>query len=272
MEKENKKLKKTLFKKERIRLNRLVNLGQQYDPRIIEWRKKEEELKQKKKDEIKKRKEEKRRKIEEQKLKKEEEKKRIEMEKIEKEKALKEQKKQKKEREENAKINFKKIFLEKIKEDKMDKFFADEIIRKLKFEELESFTEKLTSEEIKTGKQVKIELKNISDARKKLSKQKTQNDKNLKKISSEQLAKKWTEDEMRLLHKGVIKYPAGTHNRWKRIATFIGGRFSENEVIEIAKKLKNVSMKGKTKSGIQLFAVNEKKKVSKKNSKINIMN
>ena len=194
------------------------------------------------------------------------------MEKIQKENALKEQKKQKKELKENAKINFKKMFLEKIKEDKMDKYFADEIIRKLKFEELESFTQKLTSEEIKTGKQVKLELKKIADARKNLSKKKLQNDKQKKKISSEQLAKKWTEDEMRLLHKGVNKYPAGTHNRWKRVANFIGGRFSEHEVIEIAKKLKNVSIKGKTKSGIQLFAVNEKKKVSNKKSKIKNIN
>ena len=263
MEKENKRLKKTLYKKERIRLNRLVNLSQEFDPRIIEWRKKEEEIKQKKKDEIKKRKDEKRRKIEEQKQRKIDEQKRIELEKIQKEKEQKEKKLKKKKEEENIKVTFKTLFLEKIKEDKMDKFFADEIIRKLNFIELDLFIKKLNSGEIKTGKDVKIELKLISDKRKNSKKEKQNNEKKNKKISTEQLAKKWNEDEMRLLHKGVNKYPAGTHNRWKRIATFIGGRFSENEVIEIAKKLKNVSIKGKSKSNIQLFTVNEKKKVSK---------
>jgi len=244
-------------------------LSQEYDPRIIEWKRKEEEIKQKRKDEIKRKKEEKRRK-EEEKIKQREEKKRKEEEEKQRIKREKEEaSKRKKEQDEHIKETFKLVFLENIKEEKMDKYFANEIVRKLKIEELEMMTEKLKSKEIKTGKQVKMELKRIADERKKLSQQKQKEKKKEKKISSELLAKKWTEEEMRLLHKGVNKYPAGTHNRWNRIATFIGGRFSESEVVEIARKLKNVSIKGKKNTKIQLFAVNQKKTVSKKLSKIN---
>ena len=263
MEKENKKLKKELFKKERIRINRLVNLSQTHDPRIIEWKRKEEEIKQKRKDEIKRKKEEKRRKEEERIRQREEKRRQEEEEKLKRKKEKEEAKKKKKEQDEEVKEKFKRVFLENIKEDKMDKYFVNEIIRKLKIEELDMFADKLTNRDITSGKQVKMELKRIADERKKVNKQMISNKKKEKKISSEMMANKWTEEEMRLLHKGVNKYPAGTHNRWTRIATFIGGRFSENEVVEIARKLKNVSMKGKANSKIKLFTVNQKKTVSK---------
>jgi hypothetical protein len=263
MERENKRMKKKLFKAEKIRLNRLVNLSQEFDPRIIEWKRKEEEIKQKRKDEIRRKKEEKKREEEERKRKKEErEKQKLEEEQREKEAARK-RKEKKKEDEERIKVTFKETFLSKIQEKKMDKYFADEIVRKLKSEELVQFTEKLESGEISTGKEVKKELKNIADRRKKKTNEEKIKEKHNQKMSSEMLAKKMTEEEMRLLQKGVNKYPSGTHNRWSRIATFMGGRFSEQEVVEIARKLKNVSMKSKVNSKVKLFEVNQKKTISK---------
>lgn len=264
MERENKRMKKELFKKERIRLNRLVNLGQQFDPRIIEWRRKEEEIKLKRKEEQRRKKEEKRKREEDKKRAKEEKQKREKEEEERLKREAQEKKEKRKEEEKQIAEKFKEVFLEKIKEEKMDKYFANEIIRKLNAEEIQGFTDKLETGEIKSGKQVKLELKRISEERKSRLNEDKIKEKHEQKMSSEMLAKKMTEEEMRLLQKGVNKYPSGTHNRWSRIATFIGGRFSEHEVVDIARKLKNVSMKGKTNSKVKLFAVNQKKTVSTK--------
>ena len=49
-------------------------------------------------------------------------------------------------------------------------------------------------------------------------------------------AKAWTQDEVNLLTKGIVKIPGGTPNRWKEIANFVGTR-NMKEVIEKAKEL-----------------------------------
>lgn len=269
MERENKRLKKELFKQERVRLNRLVNLSQEVDPRILAWRRVEDERKRRRKEEARLRKEQKRRELEEKKRAAEEReaRKREQAERAQREKEV--AKRQKREEEEQVRSSFKLLFLEKVRGKKMDKYFADEIIRKLRVDELGIFCAKLEAGKVGNGKQVKAELKRLAELRKQLSKEQSLTEKKKKKLSSAELATKWTEEEMRMLQKGVIKYPAGTHNRWSRIASFVGGRFSETQVVEIARQMKNVSMKGKANSKVQLYAVNQRKTASKQISEPN---
>ena len=263
MEKENRKLKKILYKKERIRLNRLVNLSQNFDPRIINMRKKEEEEKLKRKEEVRKRKLEKRMKGEQEKqrIKDEKEKKMKDLE-MAKLKASEQRKMKKLETAETA-AKFKEVFLFKIQEKSMDKFFADEVIRKLKTEELKILIEDLVNDNIVSGKEFKTKLKE-------LAKQRTMKADNLKKEKKKMMKKEkakteedWSEEETRMLQKGVIKFPPGTHRRWHRITQFVGGKFKEEEVIRFAKKLNSLTTKKTKTSKVQIYKVNEKKTVSK---------
>ena len=59
----------------------------------------------------------------------------------------------------------------------------------------------------------------------------------LKREEEEAAAKEteWTSEERRLLVKAVKKFPAGTNNRWGRIAEFLGGQHTEQEVIKAIK-------------------------------------
>lgn len=260
MEKENKRLKKELFKKERIRLNRLVNLAQEFDPRLIAERERIEKEKEARKQEILKRKREKREKRE---LQERLERERIELEKQKKEKARLEHekaKKLKKESEAAIKIQFKETFLATIKEPKMDSFYADEVIRKLRPDELKTLFESFKSKKITNPQTFKTHLKQIFESRKLALKAKKQA--KLDKEKQKKQAVKWTEEESRLLVKGVLKYPAGTHNRWTRVAQFIGGRFDETQVAEYARRLKNVKTKLKNKNRAHVYEVNQKKKVA----------
>lgn len=261
MEKENKRMKKELHKKERIRLNRLVNLSQQFDPRLIKERKQEEEEKNRRKEEIRKRKEEKKRleeekkqqiidqKLKEEQLKKEKEEK-DKKDKLEKEKTINEQIE-----------NFKSVFFEKINENKMDKYFLAEVLRKLRHDEILILTEKLSSNEIDTGDKFKETMKNIVlDRKKKYEQVKKEKE---EKVSKSLNIKEWTDEDVKLLQKGVMKFPSGTHMRWNRITQYIGGKFTEAEVIDYAKQLKNVLTKKKNSAKFQLFKINEKKAASK---------
>jgi hypothetical protein len=46
MEKENKKMKAPLYKKEKQRINKLVNRAKKRDPRILKWEKEEKEARE----------------------------------------------------------------------------------------------------------------------------------------------------------------------------------------------------------------------------------
>lgn len=46
----------------------------------------------------------------------------------------------------------------------------------------------------------------------------------------------WTNEELSLLSKAIVKFPGGTTNRWKFIAEFIGNR-TQKEVIAKAQEL-----------------------------------
>lgn len=262
MEKENKKLKNKMYKKERIRLNRLVNLSQDFDPRIIAWRKEEEDKKQKIKDEQKARKNQKREK--EQAIK--DKQKQDKIDKIANELKKKEDMKMKKKNQAEEKViiaaKFKEVFLEKVSEGKMDKWYANEIIRKMRDEELKQLTDVMESGEVSTCAQFKDKI----EAQLVFRKQKTVVEKEIKvaKIAEESTEREWTDEEKRLLPRAVVKFPSGTHQRWNRVAAFLGGRLTEQEVIAYAKKMKDVIKKGKGSSKINLYQVNQSKMLSKK--------
>jgi hypothetical protein len=50
------------------------------------------------------------------------------------------------------------------------------------------------------------------------------------------VGKDWTTDEIKKLSKGLVKFPTGTFDRWKVIATFIGSK-TQKEVIMKAKEI-----------------------------------
>lgn len=55
-------------------------------------------------------------------------------------------------------------------------------------------------------------------------------------------SKDWTSEETQNLTKGIVKFPAGTVNRWRVIADFVGSK-SQKEVIAKAKELQELQQK-----------------------------
>ena len=54
--------------------------------------------------------------------------------------------------------------------------------------------------------------------------------------NNKDIMKDWTTDEIKKLSKGLVKFPTGTNDRWKVIATFIGSK-TQKEVISKAKEI-----------------------------------
>lgn len=264
MEKENKRLKKEMFKNERIRINRLVNFAIDFDPRMIAERERIENEKEARKQEVLKWKREKREKKEREE--------REAIERVENKKKQEAQAKIDKERaailakegQKQIRVRFKEVFLANIKDQKMDSFYADEVVRKLRPDELSKILSLFEEKKISNPEEFKTYLKGIFEDRKsaiKLKKKQKQKEEKAKKLSKQ---REWTEDESRMLVKGVLKYPAGTHHRWTRITQFVGGRFSESEVADYARRLKNVKTQIKNKNHVHIYKVNQKKSISKK--------
>ena len=264
MEKENKRLKKEMFKNERIRINRLVNFAIDFDPRMIAERERIEKEKEARKQEVLKWKREKREKKEREE--------REAIERVENKRKQEAQAKIDKERaallakegQKQIRVRFKEVFLENIKDPKMDSFYADEVVRKLRPDELSKILSLFKDSKITNPEDFKTHLKTIFEHRKsamKLKKKQKMKEEKAEKLSKQ---KDWTEQESRLLVKGVLKYPAGTHHRWTRITQFVGGRFSESEVADYARRLKNVKTQIKNKNHVHIYKVNQKKSISKK--------
>ena len=56
------------------------------------------------------------------------------------------------------------------------------------------------------------------------------------------IGKNWTPDEIKKLSKGLSKFPTGTGDRWKVIASFIGSK-TVKEVISKAKEINEKQIK-----------------------------
>jgi len=88
---------------------------------------------------------------------------------------------------------------------------------------LEKFTKVITREKEKKATEAKKET-------------------DLKKENTE--LDKWTREEITLLTKAILKYPAGMGSRWEQIAKFIGGKKSVQAVTQMVTDLKCKNLKG----------------------------
>ena len=214
MLKENKKMKASMKKEEKIRIDNLINIAYKRDPRIIE----EEKRLEKEKEE-----EKKRRALERQKQKEEQELRRQMMIK---------QNEEEKERLKNLKMKEKedleKKILEIIEENNI-KINDDDLFQfKLnsKNESLKEFIEHINKFE---KEEKNIKKKEIIDKCNSLFGMKFKEEKNDEKEKKESI---WSKEEMFLLQKGVKKYPAGTKQRWDKIKEMVKTK-SEEEIIQM---------------------------------------
>ena len=213
MLKENKKMKASMKKEEKIRIDNLTNIAYKRDPRIIE----EEKRLEKEKEE-----EKKRRALERQKLKEEQELRRqIMIKKNEEEKErLKNIKMKEKDDLEKKILNIIKENNIKMNEDDLFQFKLNSKNDSLK-EFIKNISEYEKEDNNKKKKEI-IEKCNILFGMK------------FKEEKKEEEKKEsiWTKEEMFLLQKGVKKYPAGTKKRWDKIKEIVKTK-SEEEIIQM---------------------------------------
>ena len=214
MLKENKKMKASMKKEEKIRIDNLTNIAYKRDPRIIE----EEKRLEKEKEE-----EKKRRALERQKQKEEQELRRQMMIKQNEEEKERLKKLKMKEKE-----DLEKKILEIIEENNI-KINDDDLFQfKLnsKNESLKEFIEHINKFE---KEEKNIKKKEIIEKGNSLFGMKFKEEKNDEKEKKESI---WSKEEMFLLQKGVKKYPAGTKQRWDKIKEIVKTK-SEDEIIQM---------------------------------------
>jgi DnaJ family protein C protein 2 len=236
MEQANRKLKAPLLKKEKLRLNKLVNLAYNNDPRIKAMiAKQEEERLAKKRD--KQAQKDAKRSEEQARMEKAREDIRLrdeaakEKEQREKDQLLN----RKKQRKENEKT-FRDLFKAKVSNSKFDDYYIDEVLLKVHDDDFSWAFEFFEG-------CLKFEPTTLHQKLQEAKKCRLNNEEPVKPIfeiiKEDKPELEWTTQEFSLLTKGVAKFPAGTQDRWNRIALYIGGRFSEAQVLEKAKALKN---------------------------------
>ena len=240
MEQENRRMKSTLIKAEKVRIAKLVNFGYENDPRIIAYLNKKEEEKLRRRNDKKNQKDI--LKMEEQARKNEiiktaqDKKDQLEMQ----TKIDSEEKVRKILRKKEVGNEFRDAAKSAITCQKCDNYFLDEVIYKLKEEELLIITLKLKSMEINSLKLLEAEVKFMIELRSRPNAQS-----NIIQPASKPIQPKleWTPQEISLLAKGVIKFPPGIIDRWIRVSAYIGGRFTDNECADRAKLLKTQHIK-----------------------------
>jgi len=243
MERENKNLKKDLLRKEKIRIKKLVDLARQNDPRVIQYEKEEKERiekirEEKRLEKLKKKEEEDRRQqeaLEAKRLKEQQE----ADEKKRKEDELKEARRQKKNRLDLTK----QLIAQKVDLPDYGPLFV------------EFFFEGVTQEEhdaILAELNLDLPLDDMRERFKRFvaAVKERQNPANHKKSvptpKESKLANmnKWTDEEIALLTKGILKYPAGIGGRWEKISDLIGGTKTIHEVTAMAKDLSIKNVRG----------------------------
>ena len=247
MLKENKKMKASMKKEEKIRIDTLTNIAYKRDPRIIE----EEKRLEKEREE-----EKKQRALERQKQKEEQELRRQMMikqneEEKERQKQIKLKEKEDLEtkilniiKESNIKINDNDIFQFKLNSNN---------------DSLKEFLQHITKFEKENKTLLKKEI---------LEKCDTLFGMKFKEERKEETEKKdsiWSKEEMFLLQKGVKKYPAGTKQRWDKIKEIVKTK-SEEEIIQMAHYLvvnPNIKIEG----NINLKELLQKEKKENKEEK-----
>lgn len=242
MERENKHMKKDLLKKEKARIKKLVDLAKSKDPRIVKHEKEERERVERQREE--KRLEKVRRREEEIKRKADIEeaerlKKQAELDAIRKrEEEVKAVKMAKKDRLDQIKaLVGKKVDLPEYGRTFLD-FFFDGV-----FEEEQNAILKILNEQDDTDilrQKFRDFVAAVKERQSPQKKAATFTPKDNKKA----LLDKWSDDEIALLTKGILKFPAGTGGRWDKIAALIGGTKNIHEVTEMAKELSIKNVRG----------------------------
>ena len=246
MLKENKKMKASMRKEEKIRIDTLINIAYKRDPRIIE----EEKRLEKEREE-----EKKKRALERQKQREEEELKReimIKQYEEEKERIKKKKLEEKEEMEKNI-INIIKENNINMNEDDLFQFKLNSKNESLK--ECLDYISKYEKEDNN------IKKKEIMEKCKSLFGMK------FKEEIKEEKEKEsiWTKEEMFLLQKGVKKYPAGTKKRWDKIKEIVKTK-NEEEIVQMAHYLvvtPNIKIEG----NINLKELLQKEKKEKNEEK-----
>ena len=242
MERENKRMKQGELKAEKIRIRKLVDLARARDPRIIKHEKEESER-------VEKIREEKR--LEKQKKKDDEEKRKADD--VERARAkIQQEKDDIKRKEEEAKA------IKMIKKNKLDEFkslvdknvsmpeygpfFLDYFYDSLIEDEFTSIIEVLKSGEPQESMRLKWKefVARVKERQSPQHSKKTDTPKQSKLVDTS----KWTDEEMQLLTKGILKFPAGLGSRWDKIAEYIGGSKNIHEVTAMAKELSVKNVRG----------------------------
>lgn len=232
MEKENKRMKGDLLKKERQRVKKLVEAARNSDPRVIQARKEEEEKREKVRLEKLQKKENAKREVEERERKKEEDRLNEEKKKQEAEKLEQERKKAEKDAAKTIRTQFKNLILEKVNNAKYDKFFVQGILESMSLDDAKRSNEQLASvsekDALKTFEAFLADREKKQNQKSKTTKEPEQN--------GSGKGSEWTLDELSALSKATVKYPPGTRTRWECISEFVGSR-SHEECVTKAKEL-----------------------------------
>lgn len=243
MERENKALKKDLLKKEKIRIKKLVDLARENDPRVIQYEKAEKERiekirEEKRLEKVRRKEEEERRQQEAIDAKRQKEQQEAD-EKKRKEDEVKEMRKQRK-----MKLDLtKQLIAQKVDLPDYGPLFID------------FFFEGVTQEEhdgVLADLALDLPLDEMRDRFRKFvaSVKERQSPANYKKVvptpKENKLANmnKWTDEEIAMLTKGILKYPAGIGGRWEKISDLIGGTKTIHEVTAMAKDLSIKNVRG----------------------------
>lgn len=141
---------------------------------------------------------------------------------------------------------FKKAIAEKLgHQKKYDRFWADEFIKKITTEQMDSTIEKLNNFE-------KFEeafewFEEFVDVITKSKDKASQDKKALAKQAAEDLKNDavWSADELQLLTKAILKYPSGMGQRWEMILKFIGGKKSIPAVAKMVTDMKCKNLNSK---------------------------
>ena len=239
MEKNNMKMKKDLYKKEARRIHKLLDNAKKSDPRVIKKEKEDAERiakVQSEKEDRKRSKIEGVQKIAREKKEAEEKIIRDAAEKREREIA---EKKTKRQFQAKIKQDFKDALANNLPEGlkKYDRFWADEFVKKLKEDQIIKTAEKMNTME---SPEAALDwLEDFIAAITGVAAKKTElPSNNSKKTQCED----WSKDEISLLTKAIIKYPAGMTKRWDLICNFIGGRKSISQVTKMCNELKSKSL------------------------------
>ena len=272
MDKENKRMKKDLLKKEKNRINRLVEMAKKKDPRIIKHEKEESEKiekirEEKKMEKVKKREEEERRKQDAlDQIKQKEQREQDELKRKENEvKALRLNKRKRLD-------DLKEMVSKKVDLPEYGPFFIDFFFEGVNEEEfgvvLELLNEDYEKETMRTN------FKGfISSVKERQNPQYVKKDTSPLKEKKFANVKKWTDEEVAILTKGMLKYPAGMGGRWEKIADLIGGSKTIHEVTAMAKDLSIKNVRGekniintmeevlKEKKAVESSTINEKSEV-----------